>query len=80
MHFTRSREEGFWCERAMVTQLAELPNQFRHGKVIAKNSTQRELSQEQPQPWTPKTAKIVKRNFQRQVAKLLAEDTAFQAV
>ena len=79
VHFARSRETSSWYEKAMVTQLAELQSQLRQSKGITKGSIQRDISHEQPQPWTPQVARIVKRNFQRQATKLLGEGSDFQA-
>jgi hypothetical protein len=78
-HFIRSREWGHWYERAFVTQLAEHQSKLRETKGITQGSIERELSHEQARPWTPKLAKLVKRSFQRQVTKHLADDTPFQA-
>ena len=78
-HFIRSREWGHWYERAFVTQLAEHQSKLRETKGITQGSIERELSHEQDRPWTPTLAKLVKRSFQRQGTKHLADDTPFQA-
>ena len=70
---------GHWYERAFVTQLAEHQSKLRETKGITQGSIERELSHEQARPWRPKLAKLVKRSFQRQVTKHLADDTPFQA-